>query len=98
MSQTLSLNVDTLKEVELTEVDMNICDANITMVELSGSVSVNYETFKISLGGDVPQDVGWLKFTKFLYNKVNWLRQGIRQNMEVGFETKLGNSLRRKQE
>lgn len=90
----MSIEVDTLDDIVLTEEDRELCRANVTHVTVDGSVSVNYETFKISIGGDVPTMMPWLKYLKYLINNVNWMRESIRNNMEANYKKNLGVSMR----
>lgn len=94
----MQIEIDSLDNVKLTEEDRELCASNITHITVDGSVSVNYETFKISIGGDVPTNFPWLKYLKYLINNVNWIRESVRNNFESGMKKKLGVSMRQEKD
>lgn len=78
---------DGVQDIKLTDAERELCDANIETVSVSGSVSVNFETFKFEFGGSVPAGLEPSKFTKHLINSVNWFRQSARIQMSNGVST-----------
>ena len=70
-----------MDDTTLTQEEMDICEANVQYVTVKGTVSVDFESIAIELGGDVPEAVGFVKFEKYLLNQVNYRRQITREKM-----------------
>lgn len=92
--QNLSISVDTLESVNLSAEDIAMCEANVTWVTVEKSAVGPFgQEIRYELGGNVPENVGFLKFTKYLHKTTGWLCQGARINMQDGGH--LGNSLKK---
>jgi len=70
-------------DLTITSEEVQDCENAVGHVLVSGSVSENYETFKIEIGGDVPEGLEWTKFAKYCINQVNWHRQLFRKKMKI---------------
>ncbi len=84
---SIQFQPETLADIKLTPEETEECAANVETISVSGSVSVNFETFKFEYGGSVPAGMDSIKFTKYLINQVNWLRQSARIQMTNGSQT-----------
>ena len=78
----ISIDVDEYESTELTDADKELCEANITHMEVSANVSHNFQSIKYGIGGDVPADMPPVRFAKYLIKNVNYHRQVLLKHME----------------
>lgn len=71
-------------DIKLTRDEIELVAANITTATISRKVSIDYGSFQVELGGDVPAGMPYEKYVKGLINSANWFCNGFLNQKKNG--------------